>query len=231
MKQFGLAYRVLPGAGINSQHNLMRRFNVEFLHHADDFLQLFHQVRFVLQASGGIGNQDVDITRFSGLNGVEDNRGGIRTGMLGNHRNIVALTPDLKLFNRCRTESIARRQHHRFTLLLKLTRQLTNRRGFTHTVDAYHQDHERRFTFNIQRLIDFRQNLAHLFFQQAIERLGITKLLAGCAFRQIGDNFTCGFHAHIGDQQLLFQLFKQIIVDFFTAEQADKSGTEVFFGF
>ena len=142
---------------------------------------------------------------------------------------LIALTPDLKLFNRCCTESIARRQHHRFTLLLKLTRQLTNRRGFTHTVDAHHQDHERRFTFNIQRLIDFRQNLAHLFFQQAIERLGITKLLAGCAFRQIGDNFTCGFHAHIGDQQLFFQLFKQIIVDFFTAEQADKSGTEIFF--
>ncbi|WP_440287304.1 hypothetical protein, partial [Escherichia coli] len=62
---------------------------------------------------------DVDVTRFSGLNGIEDNRSGIRTGMLGNHRNIVALTPDLKLFNRCRTESIACR-------LLRLTRRAGN---------------------------------------------------------------------------------------------------------
>ncbi|MGU0161680.1 hypothetical protein ACVXHB_25410 [Escherichia coli] len=88
----------------------------------------------------------------------------------------------------------------------------------------------RRFTFNIQRLIDFRQNLAHLFFQQAIQRSASRSRSHG-AFRQIGDNFTRGFHAHIGDQKLFFQLFKQIIVDFFTAEQADKSGNRDFLWF
>lgn len=43
---------------------------------------------------------------FSCLNGVEDNRGGICIGMLGNYWNIVVLILDLKLFNCCCMESI-----------------------------------------------------------------------------------------------------------------------------
>jgi hypothetical protein len=46
-----------------------------------------------------------------------------------------------------------------------------------------------------------------------------------------GNDLTGGFHADVGNQQLLFQLFKQIIVDLLAAEQTDKSGTEVLFGF
>ena len=231
MEQFGLAYRILPGAGIKRQHNFMRRVFVQFLHHANDFFQFFHQVRFVLQTTCGIGNQHINVSRLRGLNGVEDNGSGIRAGMLGNHRNIVTLTPDLQLFDRCGAERIARRQHHGFPLLFKLARQLTDGGGFPHPIHADHQNNKRRFTFNVQRFIDFRQNLAHLVFQQSVQRFSIFKLFAAGAFRQIGDDFARGFHAHIGNQQLFLQLFKQIIVDFFTTEQTDKSGTEVFFGF
>jgi hypothetical protein len=45
------------------------------------------------------------------------------------------------------------------------------------------------------------------------------------AFGQIGDDLTGGFHADVRNQQLLFQLFKQIVVDLLAAEQTDKSGT------
>ena len=58
--------------------------------------------------------------------------------MLSNHRDVVALAPDLQLLNRRRTEGIARRQHHRFALLLELTRQLADGGGFTHTVHTHH---------------------------------------------------------------------------------------------
>jgi hypothetical protein len=44
---------------------------------------------------------------------------------------------------------------------------------------------------------------------------------------RLGGDLPRGLHADVGNQQLLFQLFKQIIVDFLTAEQTDKSGTEV----
>ena len=112
MEQFGLAYRILPGAGIDSQHNFMRRIFVQLLHDANDFFQFFHQVRFILQTPCGIGYQHVHVTRLRRLDGVKDHGCGIRTGMLSNHRDVVALAPDLQLFYRRRTESIARRQHY-----------------------------------------------------------------------------------------------------------------------
>ena len=128
--------------------------------------------------------------------------------MLGDHRDIVTLTPDLQLFHRRRAEGIPRRQHHRFTLLLKLTRQLADGGGFPHPVYADHQNNKWRFAFYVQRLIHFGENLAHLFFQQAVQRFRIAQLLTAGAFRQVGNDLASGFHPDVGDQQLLFQLFK-----------------------
>ncbi|SYK73428.1 Uncharacterised protein [Klebsiella pneumoniae] len=85
--------------------------------------------------------------------------------MLCHHRDIVALTPDLELFHRRRTEGISGSQHDRFTLSLILTRHFTDGGGFTDTVDADHQDHIRLFIFNFQRLIDCCQDFAHFFAQ------------------------------------------------------------------
>ena len=151
--------------------------------------------------------------------------------MLGNHRNVVPLAPHLQLLNRRRTEGIARRQHHRFALLLELTRQLADSRGFTHAVNTHHQNNKWRFAFNIKRFINFCENFTHLVFQQAVQGLGIAQLFAACPFGQAGDDLTGGFHPHVSDQQLLFQLFEEIVVDLLAAEQTDKSGTQIFFGF
>ena len=145
--------------------------------------------------------------------------------MLSNHRDVVALAPDLQLLNRRRTEGIARRQHHRFALLLELTRQLADGGGFTHAVHADHQNNKWRFAFNIKRFVNFCENFTHLVFQQAVQRFGVTQLLAARPFGQISDDLTGGFHPNVRNQQLLFQLFKQIVVDLLAAEQTDKSGT------
>ena len=203
----------------------MRCIFVQLLHDANDFLQLFHQVRFVLQTPCGICNQHVHVTRLRRLDGIENHGRGIRAGVLGNDRNIVALAPHLELFHRCRTEGIARRQHHRFALLLKLARQLADGGGFTHAVDANHQNNKGHFAFNIKRFVNFCENFTHLVFQQAVQRLGVTQLFAVRSFGQVGDDFPGGLHAHVRNQQLLFQLLKQIVVDLLAAEQTDKSGT------
>ena len=209
----------------------MRRVDVQLFHHPDDLLQLFHQVRFILQTPGGIGNQHINMARLRRLNGVENHRSGIGAGVLGDHRDIVTLPPDLQLFYRRRTEGIPRRQHHRFALLLKLTRQLADGGGFPHPVHADHQNNKWRFAFNVQRRIHFGENLTHLFFQQAVQRLRIAQLLTAGTLSEVSNDLAGGLHPDISDQQLLFQLFKQIVVDLLTAEQADKSGTEIFFCF
>ncbi len=80
--------------------------DVQLFHYPDNLLQLFHQVRFILQTPGGIGNQYVNMARLRRLNGVENHRGGVGAGVLGDHRDIITLAPDLQLFHRRRTEGI-----------------------------------------------------------------------------------------------------------------------------
>ncbi len=54
-----------------------------------------------------------------------------------------------------------------------------------HPVHADHQNNKWRFAFNVQRLVYFGENLAHLL-QQAVQRFRIAQLLTAGAFRQVG---------------------------------------------
>ena len=48
-----------------------------------------HQVIFVLQTTGSIGDQHIDAPCPRGLQGIEDDRGRVGTGMLGDHRDVI----------------------------------------------------------------------------------------------------------------------------------------------
>ncbi len=187
MEQFGLAYRVCPvlasivsitscGASTSSSSSRGR------------FSSTLPSGAICSAGSGGIGNQDVDITRFSGLNGVKITEAESApvccaiTGILLPDPRPEAAQP--LLHGKYRPPP-----HHRFTLLLKLTCQLTNRRGLptplTPTIRI--TNGVLPSTFTAHRLSpESRPSL----LSAGHRALGITKLLAGCAFRQIGDNFT-----------------------------------------
>ncbi len=47
----------------------------------------------------------------------------------------------------------------------------------------------------------------------------------------MGNDAARGIHTDIRNQQLLFQLIKQVIINLFATEQTDKTGTEVLTGF
>ena len=100
------------------------------------FFKLFHQIAFIVQAAGGVGENHIYIFCPCRLNCIKDNRGTIGAGMLGDHRDLIALTPDLKLFNRGGSKGITGRQHHGLALLLKLSRQLANGGGLADTIDT-----------------------------------------------------------------------------------------------
>ncbi len=52
------------------------------------------------RATGGVGDQHVELAGLRGLHGVERDGGGIGACGLRNHRHVVALTPNLQLLNR-----------------------------------------------------------------------------------------------------------------------------------
>ena len=209
----------------------MRRFLIQLLHHPHHLLELFHQVALVLQAAGGIGDQHVGAAGAGSLDGVIDDGGGVGTSVLGDHRNIVALTPHLQLLDRGGTEGIPRRQHHALAFGLELLGQLADGGGLADAVHADHQDHI-GFLAGVdhQRLLDFRQHLAHVLLEQAIERLGILELLAVRVLHQALNDAAGGIHTKIGGQQLGLQLLEQLVIDLLATEQAEEAGADIFLG-
>jgi hypothetical protein len=55
---------------------------------------------------------------LGGLNGVVDHRSGIGAAVLSDHRDPVALAPDLQLLDGGGAEGVAGRQQHRMPIVL-----------------------------------------------------------------------------------------------------------------
>ena len=79
--------------------------------HAHDLLQFLHQLGLVLQSSGGVGQQHVEPACPCRLDGVVDHGGRVSAGLLGDHRHLVAFTPDLQLLDGRRTIGVAGCEH------------------------------------------------------------------------------------------------------------------------
>ena len=103
-----------------------------------DFFQLFHQVAFVVQPPGSVGDQHINTSRSGSRYRIVNHRGAVRTGVLGDHRHTVAFTPDFKLFDSGGTEGVTGGQHDAFAFALKTLGKFANGGGFTHAVNAYH---------------------------------------------------------------------------------------------
>ena len=84
--EFGhLGHGILSGAGIEYQKHFMGRVLIELAGNSADLFKLFHQVAFIVQATCGVGKNHIYIFGPRRLNCIEDNRGTIGTGMLGDH--------------------------------------------------------------------------------------------------------------------------------------------------
>ena len=144
----GLVQRVLAGAGINHQHDLVRRRFIDFPQHPVNFLQFLHQIGLGVQSAGRIGNEYIDLSGFCRLQCVVNNGCRIGAGTLCDNRHIVAFTPRFQLLDRCCAEGIPGSQHDRQTFFFVALCQFPDGRGLAGAVDTHHQDHE-RFVFCI----------------------------------------------------------------------------------
>jgi len=172
-----------------------------------------------MQSTGGVCNQDVDVTRLCSLQAIVYHRGRVRSLLLCNDRYVVALTPGLQLLDSGGPEGIAGGQHDFQTLLLETMGEFTDGRGLAGTVDANHQyDVGTNTRRNLQYLAPGREYRLHVIAQGSHQCFGIIELFAGDLFGQAINDLAGGLDTHIGHQQPGFDLFQQFIVNRLAAQ-------------
>ena len=175
-------------------------------------MQLIHQVLFVLQPPGCVGNQDIHVSCPCRRQSVIHHGCAVSTGVLGNHRNLIALTPDLQLLHGGRPKGIPRCQHDRLPFRLELLRQLADGGGLAHTIDTHHQNHERAAGPGVQWHLNRLENPGQGGAQMTVNGVRISGFPASDQTRQLRQDFAGGGHANIRGQQGGFQFFKQLII-------------------
>ena len=101
-----------------------------------------------------------------------------------------------------------------------MLRQLTDGGSFADTVYAHHQDHEWLLSpIDLQRDCAGRQYFRHGALQCGDQAVIVTELPACEVLCHLRGDLLRSLHADVGNQQLFFELFEQIIIDLLLAEQ------------
>src|SRR5712692_43528 len=139
----GLSKPVLPGGGVENQQNIVRRAGNHFGGGALHLFEFSHEVRFGVQASGGIHDDDVGRARFGSGDSVVNNRGGVGAGFLLDDFDAVALRPDFQLLDRGGAKRVRGAEHHAAAFLAQPVGELPDAGGLARAVHAVNDNHAR----------------------------------------------------------------------------------------
>ena len=108
-----------------------------------DLGQLVHEVRLRVQASGGVGDDEVGAAGDRRVEGIEHDRPGIRAWRVGDDRDAGAIRPDPELVDGRGAERVRRGEDDRPALAEVARGELADRRRLARAVDADDEDDRR----------------------------------------------------------------------------------------
>ncbi len=223
----GLRHRVLADGAVEHQQHFMRRPGIQAGEHALDLLELVHQMSLGVQASRGVGDQDIDIAGACGLQPVEDDGGGLCAALLGDDGNLIALGPHLQLLARRGAKSVAGGQHDAAPLGEQPVRQFADGGGLAGAVDSHHQnDIGLDVRVDGERLFHGLQDLEHGIVQGLEQRVHVVQFLARHALAQLLENSARGLGAHIGGDQAGLEFVEDVRIDLAAGQQFGEVGGE-----
>ena len=123
-----------------------------------------------------------------------------------------AVTPNGKLLCGGGTEGIGRGNDHALFLLFQLCGNLSDRGGFSHTVDTDHQN-DRGLGCKLQGLV-LTKHIAEVAVQKILDLGGILQPSVLHCLAKIFEDLLGGIHTEVGRDQKLLQLIKQILINF-----------------
>ena len=138
LEGFDLFQSVLSGGGVQAEQGVVRRFGYYFFYDFNDFAEFIHQAGFVLQTAGGVNKYNVIILAKGFLQSVKTQAGGITSGSALDDADVVALSPNRKLFDGCGAESVGGNEGNLFSS--KSGSEFSDCGGFAGAVNADHQN-------------------------------------------------------------------------------------------
>ena len=140
---FCLRDGVLTGGRVEDQEDLpvgVRQFAVDDL---VDLAEFCHEVLLVMDPARGVADDDVCSAVDAGMDGVEDDRGGVSALIVFDHVDAGAVGPDLQLVDRRSSERVRSAQDDLASGGLEVVGHLADGRGLADAVDADDQDDRR----------------------------------------------------------------------------------------
>ena len=151
--------------------------------------------------------------------GVIDDGGGVGALVLADDVAVGALRPDLELVGRGGAEGVARAQEDLFALVAQLVRELADGGGLADAVDADDED-DRRLRVEPQAGVADVQHVGEDGAQGDLGLVdGLDVLLADGLAQAVHDGLG-GVHAEVGDDEALFQIVVEVVVQLAGGEDA-----------
>ena len=202
----------------------MRRVGDDFLHHAADLFQLFHEIHLRLKPACCIDEDHVGAARFGRRHRVKSDRRRIRAFRVLHDIRAGALRPDGQLLGSGRAERIRRREEHFFPFFAHLAGQLPDGRRLAHAVHADDQVHFRMVELSFflpVRAQHIRHDLLHV--RHHFVRIGYLPFSDAAA--DLPHQVIRRAHPQVARQKHRLQIIQKIFVDL---RVADDDGLYIF---
>ena len=162
--------------------------SVDLLHHADDLLELAHELGPVLQSPGRVHQHNVGVKLAGAGQRVEGEPGRVGALLALDEGGKRAPRPDAQLLDRGGAEGVARGEHDRLPLGPELGRELADGRRLAGAVDADDEDDERALArIDHERASDRGERALDFGREDALDFVGTDPLIVAPAGERLAN--------------------------------------------
>jgi hypothetical protein len=214
---------VLPGDGVNYEQGFVWRAFDFAPRDAFHLFEFGHQIRFVVEASGGVNDEHIGVARFGGLERVEEDCRRVGALFLLDKRDARSFSPDSELVGGGGAEGVGGADQNVVAFGLDALREFADGCRLAHSVDADDHHHVRRDVFRHARfggdplLGGGAEYCEQLIFDRGLERFNVVDLFARNAAPHAVENFQRRRHADVCRDQNFFEFVEQFGVNFLAA--------------
>lgn len=146
VKLAGLLEGVGAGGGVNDEQDLVGGGGILAADDTVDLFEFLHEVVFVVEAAGGVADEELGTETFGFFVAVEADSRGVAVLRAFDEGDLEALRPDLELFNGSGAKGVGGGEDDAMTLVMEEVGELGSGSGFARAIDA---DHEQDFGTSI----------------------------------------------------------------------------------